>query len=83
MFRHVREIIGDDVAAFLARARETERPTSAATPGVTHEAPAQHTPQAPPSAAPPPNPRAGESAVCCEKSLRPGTTLRLQTSLMS
>lgn len=69
MFRHVREIIGDDVAAFLARVRETERPASAAaTPGVTHDAPAQHTLQSSPSPAPP-NPRAGEPAICCEPAL--------------
>lgn len=29
MFRHVREIIGEDVAAFLARVRDAERRASA------------------------------------------------------
>lgn len=69
MFRHVREIIGDDVAAFLARVRDAERRASAtATPGVAHEAPAQHL-RLPPSVAPSRNPPADEPAVCFEKAV--------------
>ena len=68
MFRHVREIIGDNVAAFLARVRDAERRASAtATRGVGHEAPAQHTAQLPPSAALARCPRADEPAACGEQ----------------
>lgn len=70
MFRHVREIIGDDVAAFLARVRDAElRDNATVTSGVAHEAPAQHTLQLPPSAAPSRSPRSDESAICCEQAL--------------
>ena len=70
MFRHVREIIGEDVAAFLARVRDAERRASAtATPGVAHEAPAQHVLPLPPNTAPSRSPRADEPAVCCEPAL--------------
>ncbi len=66
MFRHVREIIGDDVAAFLARVRDAERRASAT---AAHEAPVQHALQSPPSAAPSRSRRADEPAVCCEQAL--------------
>lgn len=70
MFRHVREIIGDDLAAFLARVRDAERRASAAaSAGVTHEAPAPHALQSPPSAVPSRSPRAIEPAVCGEQAL--------------
>lgn len=70
MFRHVREIIGEDMAAFLANVRDAERRASAtATPRVAHEAPAQHVLPLPPNTTPSRSPRADEPTVCCGQAL--------------